>query len=91
MDAQRATSALLDIALVMLALTAGARVLLTLRGGSSNGVLVPNGALLYGEQGAYVYRRLDTHDKDGKQQYAPVAVKLLQAAGTAWLGSPDLS
>jgi hypothetical protein len=66
-------------------LGAGARVLVTLRGGSNNGVLVPNGALLYGEHGAYVYRRLDTHDKDGKRQYAPVPVKLLQAAGTAWL------
>jgi len=66
-------------------LGAGARVLVTLHGGSYDGVLVPNGALLYGEQGAYVYRRLDTPDKDGRQRYAPVAVKLLQASGDAWL------
>jgi hypothetical protein len=63
----------------------GARVLVSLRGAPNNGVLVPNSALLYGDQGAYVYRRLTTQDKDGKQQYVAVAVKLIQAAGTAWL------
>ena len=63
----------------------GARVLVTLRGAANSGVLVPNSALLYGDQGPYVYRRLATHDKDGKQQYAPVPVKLIQAAGSAWV------
>lgn len=66
-------------------LGAGARVLVTLLGGVSNGVLVPNAALLYGDQGAYVYRLLDSPGQDGKQQYAPAPVKLIQAAGNAWL------
>jgi hypothetical protein len=66
-------------------LGAGARVLVSLHGAAHEGVLVPNGALLYGEQGAYVYRRLAGHDPDGKQQYAPVPVKLLQSSGSAWL------
>ena len=66
-------------------LATGARVLATVAGASSRGVLVPNAALLYGEQGAYVYRVLDAPDKDGRQQYAPVPVKLLQSAGNAWL------
>ncbi len=63
----------------------GARVIVTLRGAPNSGVLIPSSALLYGDQGAYVYRRLSSHDKDGKQQYVPVPVKLIQAAGTAWV------
>jgi hypothetical protein len=66
-------------------LGAGARVLVTLHGAANSGVLVPSSALLYGAQGPYVYRRLATRDKDGKQQYAPAPVKLIQAAGTAWV------
>ena len=66
---------------------AGARVLVSLQGGSDKGVLVPSGALLYGDQGAYVYRRIgsDSANKDGRQQFTPVPVKLLQASGDAWL------
>ena len=41
-------------------------------------------AELYNEQGAYVYRQLAASDH-GKQQYAAVPVKLLQAMGSAWL------
>ena len=66
---------------------AGARVLVSLQGGSDKGVLVPSAALLYGDQGAYVYRRIgsDTTARTDKQQFAPVPVKLLQASGDAWL------
>ncbi len=63
----------------------GARVLVTLHGAASSGVLVPNSALLYGDQGPYVYRRLATRDQGGRQQYAPAPVKLIQAAGSAWI------
>ena len=52
---------------------------------ASSGVMVPNAALLYGEQGVYVYRQFEQPGKDAKFHYAPVAVKLLQAAGDAWL------
>lgn len=63
----------------------GARVPVTLLGVPNSGVLVPKGALLYGEQGAYVYRQLASTGNGGKLQYAPLSVKLLQAAGDAWL------
>jgi hypothetical protein len=66
-------------------LGAGARMLVSLRGDASSGVIVPNAALLYGEQGVYVYRQLESSAKDAKLRYAPVAVKLLQSAGDAWL------
>jgi hypothetical protein len=67
-------------------LGAGARVLVTLEGSAEKGVLIPNAALLYGEHGTYVYRRLDASAaKGGKQQFAPVTVTLLQSAGDAWL------
>ncbi len=66
-------------------LGAGARLRVSLHGGASSGVLVPNAALLYGEQGVYVYRQLEHADKGAKLRYAPVPVKLLQAAGDAWL------
>jgi hypothetical protein len=67
-------------------LGAGARVLVTLEGSAEKGVLIPNAALLYGEHGTYVYRRVDASAaKDGKQQFAPVNVTLLQSAGDAWL------
>jgi hypothetical protein len=66
---------------------AGARVLVSLQGGPDKGVLVPSAALLYGDQGAYVYRRSGGDGKsiEGKQQFTPVPVKLLQASGDAWL------
>jgi len=66
-------------------LGAGARLLVSLHGEASAGVLVPNAALLYGEQGVYVYRQLEHSDPKAKLRFAPVSVKLLQAAGDAWL------
>lgn len=63
----------------------GARLPVTLLGAPGSGVLVPKGALLYGDQGAYVYRQLHDKSTDGKLQYAPVVVKLLQPSGDAWL------
>ena len=53
----------------------------TRRGGSG----VPDGALLYGEQGAYVYRVLPDKTKDGDTQFTPVPVTLLQPVGDGWL------
>jgi len=66
-------------------LGAGARVLVSLEAGASSGVLVPNAALLYGEQGVYVYRQSEDETASAKLRYTPVAVKLLQSAGNAWL------
>lgn len=66
-------------------LGAGAHMPVTLRAGSSSGFIVPSAALLYGEQGVYVYRQLKPVGADGRLQYAPVPVRLLQSAGDAWL------
>ncbi len=63
----------------------GGRMPVTLLAAPDSGVLVPKGALLYGEQGAYVYRQLAGKGNGGKLQYAVLPVKLLQAAGDAWL------
>jgi hypothetical protein len=78
---------LLQIDHVPSGLGAGARMHVSLHGGASNGVIVPNAALLYGDQGIYVYRQLEQKDKSAgnKVQYAPVAVKLVQSSGDAWL------
>ncbi|MGA8709103.1 MAG: hypothetical protein WB646_19180 [Steroidobacteraceae bacterium] len=66
-------------------LGAGARTLVSLAGAVSSGVIVPDTALLYGDQGVYVYRQSEQKDPTAKLQYTPVPVKLLQSAGAAWL------
>jgi len=68
-------------------LGAGARLRITLQGAAVAGVLIPTAALLYGEAGPYIYRQASAKTKDGKMQYAPVAVKLLAPEGDGWLVS----
>ena len=63
----------------------GAQMPVVLEGAHRNGSVVPDGALLYGEQGAYVYRVLPDKTKDGDTQFAPVPVTLLQPLGDGWL------
>ena len=63
----------------------GARLRITLQGAGVAGVLIPAAALLYGDTGPYIYRQSSTKTKDGKMQYAPVAVKLLAPLGDGWL------
>ncbi len=65
----------------------GAQLPVTLQGGERAGRVVPDGALLYGEQGAYVYRELPEKAKDGDERFAPLRVALLQPVGSAWLVS----
>lgn len=61
----------------------GARALVRLRPASSaRGLLVPATALVYAEEGAYVYRQLSAGDSF---RYAPAAVKPLARVGNAWL------
>ena len=61
----------------------GARVLVRLHpAASTSGLLVPATALVYAENGAYVYRQVRTGDSF---RYAPVAVKPLAHVGSAWL------
>lgn len=63
----------------------GAQLPVALEGSARDGRVVPDGALLYGERGAYVYRVLPEKTKDGDMQFAPVPVTLLQPVGDGWL------
>lgn len=63
----------------------GARLPVRLEGAGVAGFLIPTGALLYADTGAYVYRQGSAKTQDGKFQYAPVAVKLVAPEGDGWL------
>lgn len=56
-----------------------------LEGSDRNGRVVPDGALLYGEEGVYVYHVLPDETKDGDTRFAPLRVTLLQPVGGGWL------
>ena len=61
----------------------GARVLVRLHPAADTaGLLVPATALVYAENGAYVYRQMRSGDTI---RYAPAVVKLLARVGDAWL------
>jgi hypothetical protein len=62
----------------------GARTHVRLQTAPVSGVLVPAAALLYGEQGAYVYREVSASATD-KTQYMAVPVRLLVRVGDGWL------
>jgi hypothetical protein len=62
----------------------GARTRVQLQAAPVGGVLVPSAALLYGEQGAYVYREVGGSGTD-KSQYAAAPVRLLVRVGDGWL------
>jgi hypothetical protein len=63
----------------------GARALVRLRSAvPANGVLVPAAALLYAEDGTYVYRQMQRGGTD-TFVYTPVAVKPLARLGSAWV------
>ena len=64
----------------------GARLPVTLLTGQKSGVLLPRDAVLYDENGAYVYKRAAAA-VDGKQNYLPVKVTLLMSYGEGWLVS----
>jgi hypothetical protein len=65
----------------------GAELPVMLQGSNRDGRVVPDGALLYGEQGVYVYHALPNKTKDGDTQFAPLTVTLLQPVGDGWLVS----
>jgi hypothetical protein len=62
----------------------GARAPVRLQLSAARGMLVPAAALIYAEQGAYVYRRI-TGDKVDTFRYESVAVRPLTRLGDAWL------
>lgn len=76
---------LLQIAHPPLGLGPGAELPVMLQGDDRDGRVVPDGALLYGEEGVYVYHVLPDKTKDGDTQFAPTPVTLLQPVGDGWL------
>jgi len=66
-------------------LAPGARISLVLLTEERSGFLLPSGALLYGESGAYVYKRIAPKTPKGSVQYVPVKVTPLAPYGDGWL------
>jgi hypothetical protein len=66
-------------------LAVGARVAVSLAGPARSGFLVPRGALIYEEGGAFVYHQLDAKAGDEDLQYARKKVTLLMPSGDGWL------
>jgi hypothetical protein len=66
-------------------LAVGARVAVSLAGSARAGFLVPRGALIYEEGGAFVYHQLDAKPGDENIQYARKKVTLLMPSGDGWL------
>ena len=83
-EAQSA-SLLVEIQTPPVGLAVGARVAASLAGAERAGFLVPRGALIYEEGGAFVYHQLAAKPGDEKTQYARKAVKLLMPSGDGWL------
>jgi len=63
----------------------GARFAVALAGSARAGFLVPRGALIYEEGGAYVYHQLDAKPGDENTRYARKQVTLLMPSGEGWL------
>ena len=63
----------------------GARIQVALLTAAQSGLLVPRDALLYDENGAYVYRQLTKKAAGENARFAPVKVKLLLPLGDGWL------
>lgn len=66
-------------------LGAGARVPVALFAGERKGLFIPRDAVLYDENGAYVYKQLTSQSNTNKALYAPVRVHLLLPYGEGWL------
>jgi len=63
----------------------GARVPVSLLSAPRASLMLPRDAVLYDENGAYVYKQLGPSPRDAKTRYAPVKVRLLLAYGDGWL------
>jgi hypothetical protein len=68
-----------------LGLAAGARVPIALYGSERAGMLLPREAILYDENGAYVYKQVAARTAAEKTRYVPVKVALLMPYGDGWL------
>jgi hypothetical protein len=63
----------------------GARIPVTLLAAQRSGLLVPREAILYDENGPYVYKQLEAKTGEEKARYAAVKVTLLVPYGDGWL------
>jgi hypothetical protein len=63
----------------------GARVPVALLTAERKGLLLPRDAVLYDENGAYVYKQLNKKTDAEKARYVPVKVTLLLPYGDGWL------
>ena len=63
----------------------GARLRVALLTAERAGLLLPRDALLYDENGAYVYKQLTKKTAAENARYAPVKVRLLLPYGDGWL------
>lgn len=63
----------------------GARVPVVLLTAERSGMLLPRDALLYDENGAYVYKQLAKKTAAENTRYSPVRVRLLLALGDGWV------
>ena len=66
-------------------LAIGARIPAHVVWNARSGYLVPRGALIYEEGGAFVYHQLNAKPGDDKTQYARKKVTLLMQSGDGWL------
>jgi hypothetical protein len=66
-------------------LAIGARIPAYVVWNARSGYLVPRGALIYEEGGAFVYHQLNAKPGDDKTQYARKKVTLLMQSGDGWL------
>ncbi len=76
---------LIDVPSAPAGLGPGARVPVALLSAARAGLLLPNAALLYGENGAYVYKQLAKKTDAENARYVPVPVRLLLPYGDGWL------
>jgi hypothetical protein len=68
-----------------LGLAAGARLALALYGAERAGMLVPRDAILYDENGAFVYKRVGSPQAGARARYLRVKVTLLLPYQDGWL------
>jgi hypothetical protein len=76
---------LLEIQNAPIGLGPGARIPVTLLAAQRSGLLVPREAILYDENGPYVYKQLEAKTGEEKARYAAVKVTLLVPYGDGWL------
>ncbi len=81
----QSASVLAEIEAPPAGLAIGARIPAYASWNARTGWLVPRGALIYEEGGAFVYHQLNAKPGDDKTQYARKKVTLLMQSGEGWL------